>query len=163
MIGIKNYNPKYYTKPFQIINDHKTRLQGLNGKQIKEIWVAWEQNEDEWFNDLPVIIRFEDCQLELCANKFDEYAVTFDQIDISEEIDYYGADFVIRWEKNKLKELNEYINKQIVKIEIIEWVGLLTGMGFYFEKGYFAVCNGMDENEICFNRNKESEYKYTNV
>src|SRR5689334_22831579 len=105
MLGIKNYNPKFYTKLSQIIYDHKTRLQGLKGKQIKEIWVAWEQNEDEWFNDLPVIIRFEDCQLELCAYKTDEYAVTFDQIDLSDEIDYYGTDLVLRWEKNKLKEL----------------------------------------------------------
>lgn len=40
MLGIKNYNPKFYTGLSQIINDHKTRLQGLKGKQIKEIWVA---------------------------------------------------------------------------------------------------------------------------
>ncbi|MEH7482629.1 hypothetical protein V7157_16540 [Neobacillus drentensis] len=160
-LGIKNYNPKFYTELSQIINDHKTRLQGLKGKQIEEIWVAWEQNEDDWFNDLPVIIRFEDCQLELCAYKTDEYAVTFDQIDLSEEIDYYGSDFVLRWGKNKLKELNKYMYKRIVKVEIIEWIAQLTGIGFHLEEGYFAVCNGLDENEICINRNEEPQYKYT--
>ena len=163
MLGIKNYNPKFYTELSQIINDYKTRLQGLKGKQIEEIWVAWEQNDDKWFNDLPVIIRFEDCQLEICAYKTDEYAVTFDQIDLSDEIDYYGTDLVLRWEKNKLKEPNKCINKRIVNVEIIEWMAKLTGMGFHLEEGYFAVCNGLDENEISINRNEEPQYKYTYV
>jgi hypothetical protein len=163
MLGIKNYIPKFYTELSQIINEHKTRLQGLKGKRIEEIWVAWEQDENEWFKDLPVIMRFEDCQIELCAYKTDEYAVTFDQINLSDEIDYYGTDLVLSWEKNKLKELNNCINKQIVKVEIIEWKSQLTGMGFHLEEGYFAVCNGFDENEICTNRNEEPQYKYTYV
>ncbi|MCM3789331.1 hypothetical protein M3221_13070 [Domibacillus indicus] len=29
--------------------------------------MVWEQDEDEWFNDCPVIIGFKDSQLELCA------------------------------------------------------------------------------------------------
>ena len=86
MLGIKSYNPQFYTALSQIIKDQKIRLQGLKGKKIKGIWVAWEEISDEWFSDLPVIIRFEDCQLELCAYKSGEYAITFDQIDLSEEI-----------------------------------------------------------------------------
>jgi hypothetical protein len=163
ILGIKNYNPKFYNDLSQLINNHKPRLQGLKGKQIKEIWVAWEQTEDAWFKDLPVIIRFEGCQLEICAYKTDEYAVSFDQIDVSEAIDYCGTDFVLRWEKNHLKDLNNFINKRILKVEIIEWMGKLTGMGFHLEDGYFAVCNGLDENEVCFNRNEEPQYKYTYV
>jgi hypothetical protein len=161
LLGIKNYYPKFYTDISYIINDHKTKLQSLKGKQIEEIWVAWEQNEDEWFKDLPVIIKFEDCQLELCAYKTDEYAISFDQIDLSEEIDYYGTDFILRWEKNKFNELNKCIKKRIVKVEIIEWRALLIGMGFHLEEGYFSVYNGLDENQICINRNDEPQYKYT--
>lgn len=118
MLGIKKYNPKFHTKLSQIINDHKTRLQGLKGKQ-EEIWGAREQVEDELFNDLPVRIKFKDCQIDLCAYKTDEYAVTFDQINLSDEIDYYGTDLVLRWEKNKLKEHNNCINKRIVKVELL--------------------------------------------
>ncbi|UYZ21172.1 hypothetical protein [Mesobacillus jeotgali] len=163
MLGIKDYNPKFYTELSQILNDHKTRLQGLKGKRIEEIWVAWEQEEDEWFKDLPVVIKFEDCQIELCAYKTDNYAITFDQINLSDEIDYYGTDLVLRWEKNKLKDLNNFINERIVKVEIIEWISQLTGMGFHLEEGYFAVRNGFDENEICTDRNEEPQYKYTYV
>ncbi|MEH7074268.1 hypothetical protein [Neobacillus drentensis] len=161
MFGIKNYHPEFYSDLSHLIDEHKTRLQGLKGKIIEEVWVAWEQNQDEWFNDLPVILRFDDCQLELCAFKTDQYAITFDQIDLSEVIDYYGTDFLLSWEKNKLKELNQCIKKRIVKVELIEWIGQLMGMGFQLEEGYFSVCNGLDENEIGITRNEERQYKYT--
>ncbi|WOD65822.1 hypothetical protein NQZ71_21765 (plasmid) [Niallia taxi] len=163
MLGIKSYNPKLYTELSQIIKDQKIRLHGLKGKMIKDILVAWEEYSDEWFNDLPVIIRFEDCQLELCAYKSGEYAITFDQIDLAEEIDYYGTDFLLRWEQNKLMQLAEFINKRIDKVEIIECFEQLTGVGLHLEEGYLAVCNGLDENVIYINRVEGAQYKFTEL
>ncbi|RVT59826.1 hypothetical protein [Niallia taxi] len=163
MLGIKSYNPKLYTELSQIIKDQKIRLQGLKGKKIKDIWVAWEKNSDEWFNDLPVIIRFEDCQLELCAYKSGEYAITFNQIDLTEEIDYYGTDFLLSWEQNKLMQLAESINKRIDKVEMIEYLEQLNGVSLHLGEGYLAVCNGLDENVIYNNRVEGAQYKFTDL
>lgn len=163
MLGIKSYNPKIYTEQSQILKDQKIRLQGLKGKKIKDIWVAWEKNSDEWFNDLPVIIRFEDCQLELCAYKSGEYAITFNQIDLTEENDYYGTDFLLSWEQNKLMQLAESINKRIDKVEMIECFEQLNGVGLHLGEGYLAVCNGLDENVIYNNRVEGAQYKFTDL
>lgn len=163
MLGIKSYNPKLYTEQSQILKDQKIRLQGLKGKKIKDIWFAWEKNSDEWFNDLPVIIRFEDCQLELCAYKSGEYAITFNQIDLTEEIDYYGTDFLLSWEQNKLMQLAESINKRIDKVEMIEYFEQLNGVGLHLGEGYLAVCNGLDENVIYNNRVEVAQYKFTDL
>ncbi|MDN4608651.1 hypothetical protein [Sporosarcina highlanderae] len=120
MLGIKDYNPKIYTNPSGILKDHKVQLERLKGKQIQEIWVAWEQASDEWFRDCPVIICFEECQIELCAFKWDEYFVTFDEISVLQDIEWYGTGLPIKWEKNKINGLNFAINKRINGIEIIE-------------------------------------------
>lgn len=161
MLDIKNYNPKFYTQPTHIIKDHKARLDELKGKKIEGIWIVWNQDDDEWFNNLPVIIKFEDCQLELCANKTDEFAVTFDEINMSNEIDYFGNGNVLKWEKNKLNSFSKCINKRIVSIEIIEWLSCLTGIGFNLDDGYLAFVNGLDENKISIIKDINPEYKYT--
>ena len=166
MLGIKDYNPKIYTNPSSILKDHKVQLERLKGKHIKEIWVAWEQASNEWFRDCPVIIRFEECQIELCAFKWNEYLITFDKISVLQDIEWYGTDLPIKWKKNKIDELNFVINKRINDIEIIERCEgesndfcYLDGIGFHLNDGYFAVCNGLDENLIITDRKEGPNYK----
>jgi len=169
MFGIKNYNPKMYSNPAKIMEDHRTKLEALIGKNVKEILVVWEQDEDHWFNDCPVIICFEDCQLELCAYKMDEYAVTFDKILVSQDLSWYGTDLKLNWEKNKLEELNFAIGKRVIGIEIIERCETnateyyLAGIGLHLNDGYFAICNGLDENLIIKKREEGPNFKHTTI
>ncbi|ASS94118.1 hypothetical protein [Peribacillus simplex] len=168
MFGLKNYNPKMYTNPSNIIKDHRNALEELIGKNIEEIWVAWEQDEDEWFNDCPVVIRFENCQLELCANKADEYAVTFNKILFTQDLCWYGTDLRLKWEKNKLQDLNSATGKRVVGIEIFERCETnatdyfyLYGIGLYLNDGYLAICNGFDENSLIIKREEGPIYRHT--
>lgn len=155
MFGIKDYRPEIYTDSFSIMKDYKERLESLKGKSIKEIWAAEEQTSGEWFPDCPVIICFDECQIELCAYKQDEFLLSFDTISVSQPIDWYGTDFVLAWEKNKLFGLDFAVNQQIQAIEVIEICErgnsrfcYLYGFGFQISNGSFAVCNGFDENKI---------------
>lgn len=161
ILGIKNYNPKLYENPNKIIAEHKYKLETLKEQTIEEIWVSWDPINDEWFNDLPVIIIFKTCQLELCAYKTNQYAVTFDQIDLSQEIDYFGTK--LGWEKNKLVVLNKFLQRNIKNVEMIEWMEQLIGVGFDTTEGYFAICNGLDENEIVTRKHREPDYNYINI
>ncbi|MDL4839473.1 hypothetical protein [Aquibacillus rhizosphaerae] len=168
MLGIKNFNPKIYTNSSDIIEDHRTKFEYLIGKNVQEIWVAWGHDENTWFNDCPVIIRFEDCQLELCAYKTDEYAVTFNEILISQELNWYGTDLKLSWKKNMLEDLHFAIGKRVNRIEIIERYDTkatdycyLVGIGLHLNDGYFSICNGLDENVIIKKRKEGPNYKYT--
>ena len=71
-----------HEESFKIIAEYKYKLESLKGQTIEELWVSWDSINDEWFNDLPVILKFKTCQLELCAYKTNQYAVTFDHIDL---------------------------------------------------------------------------------
>lgn len=169
MLGIKNYNPIMYTNVSNLIENYRIQLEGLIGKTIQKIWVAWEQDQDEWFNDCPVIICFDECQLELCAYKMDEFAVTFDKILVSQKLCWYGTDLKLNWEENKMEDLHDVRGKKVMEIEMIErretnaTEFYLAGMGFHLNNGYFAICNGLDENVIIKHREESPNYKYTTI
>ena len=152
MLGVKDYNPKLYTDLSSILKDHKRSLEKLKGQRIMGIWAAWDQSGDEWFNNCPVVVAFEDCQIELCAYKTDEYIITFNEVNVRDEIDWYGTELRLKWEKDKLANLGIAVNKEVKAMEIIEWregeYNFLFGVGFQLEDSYFAVCNGLDENII---------------
>ncbi|WP_078379864.1 hypothetical protein [Sutcliffiella halmapala] len=176
MLGIDNYTPIFYTDSAQLVANEKEKLTSLIGQRIKEIWVAWEQEENYWFNSLPVIFILENCQLELCAYQSEVYAITFNQINVDDSVDFFGA---VKWEKDKLKQLNltSYINQEVISIEIMEPIvepisGVkceydtfgVGGIGFSLEKGYLAVCNGFDENRFIYERKYSCfTYKYTKI
>ncbi|MCM2979995.1 hypothetical protein M3599_03525 [Niallia circulans] len=161
IFGIKNYNPKLYEESFGIIAEYKCKLESLKGQTIEELWVSWDSINDEWFNDLPVILKFKTCQLELCAYKTNQYAVTFDHIDLLQEINYFGRKLV--WKKNKLVELNKFLKKEINTVEIIQWMEQLIGVGFETNEGFFAICNGLDENKIVTRKHIDQDYNYINI
>ena len=108
--------------------------------------MAWKQNEEEWFNDCPGVIHFGNRQLELFANKADEYAVTFDKILVTQDLCWYGTDLRLKWEKNKLQELNSATYKQLVGIEIVERCETnapdyfyLYVLGLHLNDGYLTI------------------------
>ncbi|MEI2808793.1 MAG: hypothetical protein V9F00_00850 [Nocardioides sp.] len=59
-------------------------LVGRIGHVAVEAWLAWHEEADHWFVDLPVVIVFDDGeQLELCWQKFDDLSVSRNTIDLS--------------------------------------------------------------------------------
>jgi hypothetical protein len=168
MFLFSGYSPKIYSNVPNIIQDHKNCLKQLKGKKITDIWIAWDKDNNEWFNDCPVVISFEDCQLELCAYKSDEYKISFNEIPIFQPIDWYGTNFNLEWVKNKLPFQASLTNKRVKHMEIIEvyngeaGVSLsLHGVGFQLEDSYFAVCNGLDENMLITEKLDSRNYRCT--
>lgn len=59
-------------------------LVGRVGHVVVEAWLVWNEETDQWFADLPVVIVFDDGeQLELCWQKFDDLSVSRNTIDLS--------------------------------------------------------------------------------
>lgn len=177
MLGMPKYNPTFFKSTQELINNCSKDLTTLIGKIIAEVWIVWDENNNEWFNDCPVVLNIEGQQIELCAFKFDEFAVTFNEIDLSNKLDWYGVkDFDLEWRKACLQQFKGILNKKITDIGIIErnhrykvihdetnpknegnfisdWE--LNGIGFYIESEYIAVENGLDENIITTDINKD--------
>ncbi|GAA5019182.1 hypothetical protein GCM10023317_61180 [Actinopolymorpha pittospori] len=57
-------------------------LTALSGRLIDSSWLVWNEEHDEWFADLPVVLNLDDGrQLEVSWQKFDELSITWNTID----------------------------------------------------------------------------------
>ncbi len=171
MLGMDSYNPHFYSESSNIIIELGQELKKLIGKEIFDIWVVYDSNNNEWFKDCPIVLNVEGIKVELCAFKFNEFAITFNTIDMSEKLNWYDIDdFDLEWRKEPIDDLLLVKDKKICNIELIEYnfqteityskdypneVGkkhsawILNGIGFELTDGYFSVFNGLDEIGIC--------------
>lgn len=170
MLGIPNYDPRFYSDTQEIVNELGKELIRFIGKSISCVWIVWNGKTNEVFKSCPVILIIEGNQLEICCYEIDQISITINKIDMSQKLDWYGADdLTLYWKRDSILE-QAFVRKRIVKnIELIEceyttqkvlnrrvplliekqncnW--LLNGVGFELEDGYFSVYNGLDENEI---------------
>lgn len=170
MLGMDSYNPHFYSESSDIMTELGQELKKLIGKEILDIWVVYDINNNEWFKDCPIVLNVDGIKVELCAIKIDEFAITFNTIEMSEKLNWYDIDnFNLEWRKEPINDLLLVKNKKICNIELIEYnleteityskenpnqVGekhsawILNGIGFELTDGYFSVFNSLDENEI---------------
>ncbi|ELS32500.1 MULTISPECIES: hypothetical protein [Pseudanabaena] len=173
--GIRSYQPKW--------SDSATELLGLIsripliGSQVQALWSLWDEENDEWFNDAPVVICTQENQLEFCANKLNEFSISLDSINLSVPV-YWCEDEdpdtkSFRWVQQRNPEFRDLVGKLITGIEIVEsrverdiqiFLGLelwiLSGIALQFQDERLEILNGLDCN-ILSRSQKSDERKYT--
>lgn len=185
MFGIESYTPCFYENAKDIMTEHAKQLNNIVGKRIIDVWIVWDAKNDEWFKDCPVVLDIEGIQLELCTTELDKLSITYNTIDMSAAINWYGTDaFILEWRKNALKDFTLARSKMISSIDVIEYLyetdtlfsrenpkatgekkssWILNGIGFTLEDSYFSVYNGLDQNEISFQPDLSSYVRTKNV
>jgi hypothetical protein len=176
MLGIKDYEPIFYTDINEFINTHGKGLRDLIGSTIAEIWTVQEISDGDFWADCPVILLIGGKQLEFCSFNDREIAVTWNEIDLKEKLDWYGnQELNLEWRKNAIDNFSFFIGKQIEEIEVIqmtqEAIGsngkilhsslLLNGLGFGFGASYFSIFNDVDETGFSFLR--DNNFIYTKL
>ncbi|WP_442053460.1 hypothetical protein [Paenibacillus sp. 2TAB19] len=181
-LGIKNYQPDFCELTNQLIEKHRKKLLILKGDQIKKVFILWNNTEDEWCKVAPIVLTTKTTQIELCANKINEYSITYDTIVLSEEIEPSdmgdGEIWHYEW---RLYTQGDYTNSKIIDAEIIELLfktttihdkdnpenngneyedWLLHGVGFELDSGYICFYNEFDSNGIELFKEKREEIRY---
>ena len=139
MLGIKGYKPNFSTNASEFIGKHKTDLRHLIGKQINCYYLQWETNENTWNEDGVIILEIDKVQYEFTAFKLDEFSLTISEINLSEKLDWYGAEneMPLIWKKNPIEEINVCLNKAIEEIYILEHSMTLGTEGDSEKKEFF--------------------------
>jgi hypothetical protein len=89
VFGIEGYEPAWQHDAEALAAVHRTRFVRLIGRKLRSSWLMWDMAERGWFADGPVILDFGMTHVEITHRKFDECAITWDQIDLNEPIDWY--------------------------------------------------------------------------
>ncbi|MCM3488956.1 hypothetical protein M3689_06490 [Alkalihalophilus marmarensis] len=174
---LNTYSPRFISNPVDLVAEHKEKLVALTGKTIKSIWIAWDHQSNRWLREMPVVIEAGNEQIELCANRIGEYSITFNTINL----EFAPSSMQISWEENKLNEIHRVLNQEIRSTEMIESTVhisclkedqlsgkvavdyVIDGIGFNLERGYLAVCNGLDENIILTSNDFHQTIKCTSI
>ncbi len=73
MIPINHDKVNKYTSSEGLIDRESPHFSNIIGKDIQNIWVVWELNDDKWYSDCPVILEL-DNQL-LLINNYNECSI----------------------------------------------------------------------------------------
>jgi len=183
-LGISNYAPHFLTQADQFVNLHRELLVSLKGQRLREIYILWNLFDDEWCSLSPIVLITNKTQIELCANKINEYSLTQNTIEIDIEVEPSDMGDGEIWRYQWVRYNNFTCDTFITGVEVIELrydttvihdqneprnVGyefsnwLLHGLGIQTEKDYFSFYNAFDTNGIVKQREQKDFIRYTSL
>ena len=152
MLGIDGYEPVWQYDAEALAAVHRHRFARIIGRELRASWLMWDVAERGWFADGPVILDFGRTRVEVSHRKFDECAITWDQIDMSVPIDWYEH---FDWRPDPHAALRHARGRRLRSVNIIELVTaaqwrprILHAVEFLFDGARLAVYNAMDENGL---------------
>jgi hypothetical protein len=155
VLGIEGYEPVWHHTAKTLAAAHRARFSRLLGRPLVGGWVMWDLDHRSWFADGPVILGFGDSNVEVTHRKFDECAITWDQVDMSMPPDWPGSGLRLDWRSGVQPALSAVTGRRLRAVNAIERImpstwrpRALDAIEFLFEEGRLAVYNAMDENGL---------------
>ena len=152
MLGIDGYEPVWHHDAEALAAVHRHRFAKIVGRRLRAGFLMWDIAERGWFADGPVILDFGRARVEITHRKFDECAITWDQIDMGVPIDWYEH---FDWRADPHAALRHARGQVLRAVNIIELVTvaewrprILHAVEFLFAGARLAIYNAMDENGL---------------
>lgn len=90
MLGIAKYKPNFFDDANLFLKTQKDKFEKLIGKSISRFWIMWDEKEDEWYPDGPVILEIDNDNYEFCAYQLDDIQAMFDELFSMESLGFSG-------------------------------------------------------------------------
>ena len=142
-LGIPGYRPQHVESGADLSADERYRLQRLVGRELVASWAAWDLGDDTWFVDAPVVLDFGD-RLEVAAFKT-HLCLSWDAIDVSEPLDWYGTPFELRWRRDPLPAVNALLDRTVTAVALLQERDAVHGLALTAGKAYLELYNALDE------------------
>jgi len=172
---------RFTNTPARLLAEHRSRLLSLVGSSLEATWVAWDTEDDTWFDDEAVILQIGGQRLEIVCFKMNEIALTWNEIDLdSPPASVSDWSFELSWRRNGHPVLREAVGAVVEAVSVIEhlftWefppsgrrqpepVGaksscwLLHGLEFRHSQGVLQVFNALDRNGVADKAPAESTH-----
>ena len=153
VLGIEGYEPVWHHNAKALAAAHRARFSRLIGRPLVGGWVMWDIDRRVWFADGPVILGFGDSNVEITHRKFDECAITWDQVDMSMPPDWPGL--ALDWRPGGHPALAAVRGRRLRAVNVIERImtapwrpRVLHAVEFLFDGARLAVHNALDENGL---------------
>jgi hypothetical protein len=155
VLGLEGYNPEWYHDATALADVHRARFKQLIGEKLLTGWLMWDMNERGWFADGPVVLGFNEANVEITHRRFDECAITWDQVDMTAPPDWYGTGIPLDWRPDPHAALRGARGRILREVNIIErttpspWrPSTLHAVELLFDRYRLSIYNAMDENGL---------------
>lgn len=163
--GIHDYQPHWLTGRATIESVHGQRLSDLVGRPLSKSWLVWDQEDDEWFADCPVLLDFDGEQVEITHQKFDELSISWNSIDPHRQRSWSDPEdpdpethaFHLSWRSDAIPALTALEGQPLLAVDLLEWASQradfaagMTAVSFTFADDRVTISNGLDENALEF-------------
>ncbi|MFI5495341.1 hypothetical protein [Actinoplanes sp. NPDC051859] len=155
LLGIEGYAPEWHYEAGALAAVHRARFARLIGRKLLHGWLMWDLAERGWFADGPVVLGFGGANVEITHRKFDECAITWNQVDMTADIDWYATGIQLDWRADPHAALRNARGRVLREVNIVErttvapWrPRILHAVEFLFDGARLAVYNAMDENGL---------------
>lgn len=153
MLGAHGYEPQWCHNANTLAAAHRSRFSRIIGRPLDLAWVLWDRDRRTWFPGGPVILGFGGVNVEVMHRKFDECAITWDQLDTSVPPDWPGH--TVDWRPDGHPALLAPRGRRLREVNVIERImpshwrpRVLHAVEFRFEGSRLAVYNALDENGL---------------
>ena len=156
LLGIEGYDPHWQHSARALAAAHRARFARLVGRRLDGAWLMWDVDHGAWHAHGPVVLGFGDTNVEITHRKFDECAITWNQIDLTAAPGWPGfASTALDWRPDGHPALARVRGRRLRQVNVIERImparwrpRILHAVEFLFEDGRLAVSNAMDENAL---------------
>jgi hypothetical protein len=153
VLGIEGYEPQWHHSAKTLAAAQRVRFARVVGRRLDGAWVMWDLTSRAWFAHGPVILGFGDVNVEVTHRKFDECAITWDQVDMSMPLDWPGLR--LDWHADGHPALARARGRRLRGVNVIERImtapwrpRVLHAVEFLFDGARLAISNGLDENAL---------------
>lgn len=153
MLGIEGYEPQWCHDARTLAAAHRMRFSRLIGRPLDGAWLMWDLEQQTWFAGGPVVLGFGDANVEVTHRKFDECAITWNQVDMAMPPDWPGL--TLDWRADAHPALRGARGRPLRAVNVIERImpsqwrpRVLHAVEFLFDGARLEVVNGLDENGL---------------
>jgi hypothetical protein len=152
--GIEGYQPEWHHTGRALAAAHRGRFRRVIGQPLHDAWLMWDLDAGRWFADGPVILGFTDANVEVTHRKFDECAITWDQVDMLLPLHWSGIR--LDWRAGGHPALARVRGRRLREVNVIERLmtahwrpTVLHAVELIFQgPARLAVFNALDENGL---------------
>jgi hypothetical protein len=158
---------------------HAERLRGLAGRVVVDVCGVFDVGDDRWVPSFPIVVAFADgTQLEVCWQRFNELAISWNSIRIDTE-PVRGDEWTLQWRSISVANFDAALvrGERIAQVTcaetLLRWSGstadssatwLIAGIYLRVQnRRGIHIFNALDENGIDHHPVEEEDYRIKEI
>lgn len=140
---------EYFSDKERFSEKWEKQLAALLGSRIAEIYGVWDNTDDKWFDDAPMLVEFAHGTLAVNVRSEKYLALAWNEIFPTEKPRWFGeAPPVPDWREELdwrgYTPLSRFKGAEIVNVEVISSENALNGLRFFTDRGGFIIIDDGD-------------------